>query len=147
MPKPQDKSASVAKANSPDPDQASNHSTQRVINSKCGDVISAINELKTDLKGDNENLRHKINHLGQEINGKLNNIVVEMQSLSERVSETETRVEQVESWVAEATEALCTCLEQQRVLQHKLTDLKSRSRRNNIRIFGVAEEEEGNSVQ
>lgn len=55
-------------------------------------------------------------------------------------------MEQVEGWAAEATEALCTCLEQQRALQQKLTDLESRSRRNNIRIFGVAEGEEGNSV-
>lgn len=56
--------------------------------------------------------RHKINHLGQEINGKLDNIVAEMQSLSERVGEMETRMEQVERWAAEATKALCTCLEQ-----------------------------------
>lgn len=46
----------------------------------------------------------------------------------------------------EATEALCTYLKQQRFLQQKLTDLESWSRRNNLRIFGVAEGEEGNSV-
>ncbi|KAK9528360.1 hypothetical protein VZT92_012528 [Zoarces viviparus] len=39
----------------------------------------------------------------------------------------------------------CTCLEQQRIQQQKLTDLESRSRRNNM-LFGVAEGEEGNSV-
>lgn len=43
----------------------------------------------------------------------------------------------------EATEALCSCLEQQKSLQFKLTDLESRSRRNNIRSFGVVEGEEG----
>lgn len=62
-----------------------------------------------DLKGDNESLRHEINHLGREINGKLDN-VVEMQSLSERVGEMETHVEQVEGWAAEAIEALRSCL-------------------------------------
>ena len=52
-------------------------------------------------------------------------------------------METVERWAAEATEALGTSLKQQRALQHKLNDLESRSRRNNIRIFGVAEGEEG----
>lgn len=111
MPKTQDKSASVAKANNTEPDQASSRSERSpVINSESGDVISAIMELKMDLKGDNESLRHEINHLGREINGKLDNIVVEMQSLSERVGEMETRVEQAEGWAAEAIEALRSCL-------------------------------------
>lgn len=34
-------------------------------------------------------------------------------------------------------------MDQQKALQHKLTDLESRSRWNNIRIFGVMEGEEG----
>lgn len=69
-----------------------------------------------------------------------------MQGLSERVGEAESRVEQVETWAAEATEALCSCLEQNQSLQRKLTDLESQSRRNNLCVFGVAEGEEGNSV-
>lgn len=50
-----------------------------------------------DLKQDNESLRHEINHLGQENNSKLDDIVADMQCLKERVGEAETRVEQVES--------------------------------------------------
>lgn len=65
----------------------------------------------------------------------------------ERVGEAESHVEQVEGWAAVATETRCTCLEQQRALQVKLTDLGSRSRWNNIRNLGVAEGEERNSVQ
>ena len=59
------------------------------------------------------------------------------------MEEAESRVEAVERWAAETTEALSTCLKQQKALQHKLNDLESCSRRNNIRIFGVAEGEEG----
>lgn len=69
-----------------------------------------------------------------------------MQSLSDRLDEAESWVEQVEGWTEEATETLCTYLKQQRSLQQKLTDLESRSRRSNIRIFGVAEGEGGNSI-
>lgn len=67
------------------------------------DVIKAINELKTNLKGDNDSLRQEFNHWGQEINGKLDNLVTEMQTLSDRVGEAETRVEQVEGWAEEMT--------------------------------------------
>uniref|UniRef100_A0A1A8C155 Uncharacterized protein n=1 Tax=Nothobranchius kadleci TaxID=1051664 RepID=A0A1A8C155_NOTKA len=38
-------------------------------------------------------------------------------------------------------------MEQQKVLQQKFTDLESRSRRNNIRIFGVPEGVKGDSLQ
>lgn len=65
---------------------------------------------------------------------------------SDRVEEAEAQIEQVEGWVGEATKALSSCLEQRRVLQQKLMDLESRSRRNNICIFRVAEGEEENSV-
>uniref|UniRef100_A0A9J8DG03 L1 transposable element RRM domain-containing protein n=1 Tax=Cyprinus carpio carpio TaxID=630221 RepID=A0A9J8DG03_CYPCA len=67
-------------------------------------------------------------------------------SLSQRMDEAEARVSQVEGWAEEATEALCTCLEQQRKLQIKVLDLESRSRRNNMRVFGVPEGQEGDSV-
>lgn len=111
-----------------------------------GDIITAIKELKEGLKGDNDNLRLEIKRLGQEINGKLDKLTTDVQGLSDRVDETESRVERVEAWAAEATEAFCSCLEQHETLQRKLTDLESRSRRNNLHIFGVAEGEEGNSV-
>ncbi|CAJ1060218.1 hypothetical protein L3Q82_006026 [Xyrichtys novacula] len=101
------------------------------------DIIKAINDLKTDLKGDNNTLRQEITHLGQEINGKLDMLGAEVRNLSDRVEEAESRVETVERWAAESTEALTSCLKQQKVLQQKLNDLESRSRRNNLRIFGT----------
>lgn len=150
MPKAQDKSNTGARASNTDTEHASGDagaaqaSPGTSINS--ADIVGAINELKTDLKGDNDRLRREINSLGQEINGKLDNLTEEMQSLSDRVEEAETRVGRVEDWAAEVTEMFSTCVDQQKALQHKLTDLESRSRRNNICIFEVAEDEEGNSV-
>lgn len=51
-------------------------------------------------------------------------------------------MEQLEGWAQEATVALGTCLGEQGVLQHKRTDLESRSRRNNVHIFGETEGED-----
>ncbi|KAI3374166.1 hypothetical protein L3Q82_006026 [Scortum barcoo] len=93
--------------------------------------------------GNNNTLRQEITLLGQEINGKLDRLGTEVRNLSDRVEEAESRVETVERWAAETTEVLSSCLKQQKALQHKLNDIESRSRRNNIRIFGVAEGEEG----
>uniref|UniRef100_A0A1A8QI48 L1 transposable element RRM domain-containing protein n=1 Tax=Nothobranchius rachovii TaxID=451742 RepID=A0A1A8QI48_9TELE len=69
-----------------------------------------------------------------------------MQGLTSRVDEVESRVGLVEDATVELTEAMVTWSKRQRNIQNKLTDLESRSRRNNIRIFGVAEGEEGTSM-
>lgn len=67
--------------------------------------------------------------------------MTEMQGLSKCVEEAEFCQEKVEDQAAEAIVARCKCMEQQRNLHEKLTDLESLSRRNNI--FVVAEGEEG----
>uniref|UniRef100_A0A1A8MV57 Reverse transcriptase domain-containing protein n=1 Tax=Nothobranchius pienaari TaxID=704102 RepID=A0A1A8MV57_9TELE len=109
-------------------------------------VLKAIEDMRTDLKSDNSRLKQDFIQLGQELSGKLDNISVEVQGLSRRMEEAETRVTQVENWAEEATEALCKCLQHQEKLQLKVLDLESRSRRNNIRVFGVPEGEEGEST-
>lgn len=150
MPKAHNKSAPAAKANT-QPDQASDDTAGAGTGSPgksmdTAEVLKAIGELKSDLQGDNAKLKLDIGQLGQEINGKLDIIATDVQGLSQRMDEAEARVNQVESWAEEATEALCTCLEQQRKLQIKVLDLESRSRRNNIRVFGIPEGQEGVSV-
>ena len=55
-------------------------------------------------------------------------------------------MEKLEHWAQEAHEALLLSLKQQKVLQEKLTDQESRSRRNNICIYGAAEGAEGELV-
>lgn len=112
MPKSQDKAPSAARANSTEASQASGISPAKSssISLAPEDIITAIKDLKDDLKGDNESLRQELSQVGQEIKSKLDSITAEMQVLSDRVGEAETRVEQVEEWAAEATETLCSCL-------------------------------------
>ncbi|KAM4570544.1 uncharacterized protein V3H82_010339 [Fundulus diaphanus] len=113
---------------------------------ESADKLEAIKELKEDLKVDNGNLRSEITQLGEAIKGKLDNVKTEVQNLSERTSELENRVEQVERWSGEVTEVLCNSLEQQTELQRKVMDLEAKARRNNMRIFGLPEGEEGDSL-
>ncbi|KAL7405600.1 hypothetical protein ABVT39_003824 [Epinephelus coioides] len=65
------------------------------------DLMAAIKDLKSDLTKGNDSLRQEINHMSQEINGKLDNLTKEVQSLSGRVDEAETRVGRMEDWAAE----------------------------------------------
>lgn len=59
-----------------------------------------------------------------------------MHNLSDWVGEAESRVERVVGWAIEATEVLCTCLEQQREMQQKRMDFGIGK---TIHIFGVVE--------
>lgn len=105
-----------------------------------------IETLKSELKEDNDKLRKDINTLSQEMGNKLDNLTEEMRGLTERMEEAENCVGRVEDMTLDLTEALTESIKRQRSIQNKLTDLESRSRRNNIRLFGVGEGEEGKSV-
>lgn len=95
--------------------------------------------LRSDVKKDLDNLK-------QDIHQRFTSLSTEQQRQGERLEEAETRLEQLENWALEANDNLLLSLKHQKNLQDKLTDLESRSRRNNIRIYGVAEGEEGESV-
>ncbi|CAG5895508.1 unnamed protein product [Menidia menidia] len=98
MPKTQDKSAQVAQTNTclkqTNDNVASSEAESPGTNMDSEGIIKAIDDLKTALKGDNAKLQQNIDHLGHEINGKLDNIATEVQGLTERVDEAETRVHQ-----------------------------------------------------
>ncbi|KAK1904344.1 LINE-1 type transposase domain containing protein 1 [Dissostichus eleginoides] len=53
----------------------------------------------------------------------------------------------MEDWSAGAKDVICQALAAQESIQAKLTDLESRARRNNMRIYGIPEDIEGDSVQ
>ena len=64
-----------------------------------------------------------------------------------RVEEAEQRVSDMEDWSAGAKDVIFQALAAQESIQAKLTDLESRARRNNMRIYGIPEDIEGDSVQ
>lgn len=133
----QGKGTSSAKAN------ANNVAERSEI---ASELLQAIESLKSDLKQDNEQLRKDINSLQRELGSKLDNITEDMKALTERVEKAETRAGHAEDMILELTDALIECTKRQRSFQMKLTDMESRSRRNNMRLFGVKEGEEGKSV-
>ncbi|XP_076868222.1 uncharacterized protein LOC143519059 isoform X2 [Brachyhypopomus gauderio] len=115
-------------------------------NVTSNDLLEAIKELRSDLKGDNDQLRKSMDSIRREMSNKLDSLTEEVQGLKEQMGEMETRLTQVEDWATEVSGVLATAMQREENMQRKLTDLESRSRRNNIRIFGVPEGEEGSSV-
>lgn len=107
------------------------------------DIHTAISELKGDLRKD---LKEELTTLKHELNQKLAEVGATIQSQGQAITEAEERISDVESSSAVTKEALLCLLKEQRRLQEKVTDLESRSRRNNIRMYGVPEDSEGDSM-
>lgn len=95
--------------------------------------------LRSDVKEDLDDFKKCINQ-------QLTKVTNEQRQQNGRITEAESRIEELECWALEANNTLTASLKQQKALQAKLTDLESRSRRNNLRIYGVSEDAEGESV-
>lgn len=117
-------------------------------------------QMEENLKGVREEmgqLREHVDKLGEELkqgldgfreeaNRKFEMVDVELRAQKKDIGILEERTVEAEEWSTEAQGILTAALEQQIRLQEKLTDLEGRSRRNNIRIWGLKEGLEGDSV-
>lgn len=102
-----------------------------------------LNTLKDELK---KEMKEEITTLQQEIERKLTDNINELQTQKATMAEAQERIAGLEEWKIDAGEVMMEMQEQTRQMQEKITDLEGRSRRNNIRIFGVPEETEENST-
>ncbi|KAK1896470.1 LINE-1 retrotransposable element ORF1 protein [Dissostichus eleginoides] len=117
-------------------------------------ISKEIRDLKTEMKKDlttlkeqvTEDVKSEINDLKREMYQQLSANTKTLQAQGSRIAEAEGRIAETETWNMEVKDALCKSLKQQQMLQDKLTDIEGRSRRNNIRIFGIPEDKEGDSA-
>lgn len=72
---------------------------------------------------------------------KLNEMVADMKE--SRAEESLQRVAEIEEWTAAAKEKLAKTVSNQDKTQAKLTKIEARSCRNNVRVYGIAEDIEG----
>lgn len=80
------------------------------------------------------------------ISQKLKESATELASQATRVGEAEWTIIEIETWNMEVKDALLISLKQQKLLQEKLIEQEGRSRRNNICIFGLAENVDSSSI-
>lgn len=96
-------------------------------------------EFKTEMK-------REFTTFKEEIDKKLSANNKELGDQKEALEDAQMRIGDLEEWNTEAKEAMLVVMKEQRQLKEKLTDLESRSRRNNVRIFGVPEKYGKDSV-
>lgn len=124
--------------------------TAKAIQNLGKDIKSLKTELKrelTDFKNDfRSDIKQEFSSFKTEINQKLQSVIGDVRNHGVPLTEAEQRVEETESANTELRDPLLYSLKQQKLLQAKVTDLEGRSRRNNIRIYGIKEGTEGSSM-
>lgn len=93
-----------------------------------------------------KDLKEELGNFKEEVNKKLSEIGAEVKNTGVRIEEVETRMAEMEEWSVTAKDTLLLALKEQERIVSKLTDLETRSRRNNLRIFGIPEGEEGDNA-
>lgn len=114
------------------------------------DIKAGHVDMKKELSGFCEtikkDMKEELGNFKEEVNQKLGEIGADLKNTEARMEEVETRVAEVEEWSVSAKDMLLQALKEQERIVSKLTDLETRSRRNNLRIFGIPEGEEGNNA-
>lgn len=115
------------------------------------DLKSLVSEVKSELghfrDSIREDLKKELTDIREEIQHKLGEVATDLKATTERLCEVESRIADIEEFSVDFKEALSQSLQAQEKLQLKLTDLEARSRRNNIRIYGISEGAEENNIQ
>ena len=125
--------------------QASFHAGMDKIHAKIDKGQSTI-DAKLDKIGKKMEMKQGLDSLREETKTKFESVDVDMQAQKKEIDTLEERTVEVEEWTTEVQDILTASLDQQTKLQEKLSDLEGRSRRSNIRIWGLKEGVEGDSV-
>ncbi|KAE8278747.1 hypothetical protein D5F01_LYC23666 [Larimichthys crocea] len=104
------------------------------------------NELKADIKSFKEEIttqvKREMSDLKADIDQKFATVSNDIQEQNEKIDAILTRTEEVEAWSSEANTVLLEVLREQSKTRDKLEDLEARSRRNNLRIYGIPKDTE-----
>lgn len=102
-------------------------------------------EFHSDLATFEGEIKGEISAMRAEIDRKCSENQKELQVQAASMEEAQTRIAELEEWQADSGTLMWEMSERTRRLQEKLTDLEGRSRRNNLRIYGVPEDAEKDS--
>lgn len=123
-----------------------NLTTTKAIKNLSKEIQTMYKELKRDIMDFKNDMKQEFINFRTEMNQKIQDVASDVRNHGTRLTEAEQRVEETETANIDLRDALLDSLKQQKLLQDKVTDLEGRSRRNNIRIYGIKEGTEGNSM-
>lgn len=122
--------------------QASIEAIREEIMTSHTDMKKHFSDAWETVRGD---MKQEFGNFKEEMNKKLDEVGANVKNIEKRVEEIEQRVGEVEEWSTSAREVLLQTVEEQQRMLAKLTDLEARSRRNNLRIFGIPEGQESDN--
>ncbi|CAG5859534.1 unnamed protein product [Menidia menidia] len=93
-----------------------------------------------------EEMKDLLNEMTSEINQQVSTAINKTEELAKRLGEIEKGMAKEERWDCGVRDAIAQLLSEQKLLREKVTDLEGRSRRNNLRIYGIPENAEGTSM-
>lgn len=148
-PAPQASKPTTPLTSKPTSPQANMASFQSSLDGISKQIQTLQNVMKTDLKTLKDEItaqmRDELTELKADIDQKFAKITTEIGEQDEKINAALTRTEEIESWSHEANSAMQEILQEQKILVDKLDNLESRSRRNNLRVYGIQEEAESKS--
>ncbi|KAE8297830.1 hypothetical protein D5F01_LYC02301 [Larimichthys crocea] len=117
-------------------------------------LLQALTKLHTELKDFKQGMRRDLDKFKNDVKKVLKDdlaefkgeVMRELQSQNANIAEAQTPIADMETACLEMKETLMAVVKENTEMRGKVVDLESRSRRNNIRIYGVPEEKEGRSV-
>lgn len=117
-------------------------------------LLQALTMLRTELKDFKQGMRCDLDEFKNDVKKVLKEdllefkgeVMQELQSQTTNIAEAQTRIADMELACLEMKETLLAVVKENSQMRDKVIDLESRSRRNNMRIYGVLEEKEGRSV-
>lgn len=113
------------------------------IKAMRSNVKSELHSFQSTLR---EDMNKELIELWDEINQALGDIRGDLKNTTTRVEEAEQRVADLEERNHNLEDSLRQLQQKQELMQTKVTDLEARSRRNNIRIYGIPEGEEESNM-
>lgn len=123
------------------PEEASMASFQSSLDGISKQIQALQNEMKTDLKTFKDEItaqmRNELTQLKGNIDQKFAKITTDIGEHEEKICAALTRTEEPESRSYEANGALQDIMQEQKMIMDKLDNLESRSRWNNLRVYGI----------
>lgn len=103
------------------------------------EMQKTLTDFQDDLRTD---VRQELTTSKHDMSQKLAESTATLQSQSEAISDAKTRISELEVSGPVARDAFLMLLNHHSRIQEKLIDLENRSRRNNMRLYGVSENAE-----
>ncbi|KAI4891045.1 hypothetical protein NFI96_008640 [Prochilodus magdalenae] len=121
-------------------------SVAKQIGSNSEENRKEMKDIQESIQNLGSMLRQELATFKDEIGKRFETIDTVMEAQGRDIKDLQDRVVETEEWNADLKEILASSLKQQRKIQEKVTDLEWRSRRNNIRVWGVPEGTEKDST-